>query len=61
MIIQKESLRQRLMGATVASCECATKTPVIEFHDEKCLYRILVEATVFVERSSLQEVDLPTE
>lgn len=38
-----ESLRDRILGATVASCSCLTKTPVPEEHDIYCRYRVLVE------------------
>jgi hypothetical protein len=39
-----DSIDVRLAKATVASCECMTKTPEVKFHNEDCRYRIIMEA-----------------
>jgi hypothetical protein len=36
-------LVERIVRASVASCSCGTKSHLIEWHDEMCNYRILME------------------
>jgi len=43
------TLRSRLESASVASCNCMTKTPIHTAHDEICRYRILVEFSVLLD------------
>lgn len=40
----------RLMSASVASCSCATKTPVVVHHQPDCLYRVLQDAVTEINR-----------
>lgn len=37
-------LTKQLIGMTVAGCTCNTKSPTLEFHDTRCMYRLASEA-----------------
>lgn len=37
-------IKQRLLRATVSSCQCMTKSNESEYHDENCRYRVLMDA-----------------
>jgi len=37
-------LIKKLEMACVGSCTCATKTPVIEYHYDRCVYRLHQES-----------------
>ncbi len=36
-----DKLRERIIKNMVASCSCMTKTPIPEYHDQDCLYKVL--------------------
>jgi len=38
------SLRERLLRAQTAGCECMVKTPIPSYHEDICKYRLCVEA-----------------
>lgn len=42
------ALLRRMDAAMLGSCTCVTKTPDIAFHDEKCRYRVLSEASAVI-------------
>ena len=46
---KKQSLLKRIRRNMVASCKCGTKTPDVEYHDDDCLYRVLVESHDLIE------------
>jgi hypothetical protein len=41
--------KQNLTDMMVASCNCLTKTPVVEYHSPACQYRQLNEALEYIE------------
>ena len=57
----KVGIEEKLLRKMVASCECSTKTPEVQYHDEMCLYRILNEAvnTIIHLTVELQSKDDP--
>jgi hypothetical protein len=47
--ISKERLAElddELLRLSVASCECLTKTPEIQYHDPSCRFRVLQECQI---------------
>ena len=43
-----EPLSSRILKSMIASCDCLTKTPEAEFHDECCRYRVLSDCYIVV-------------
>lgn len=42
-------LKSRIIKKMVSSCSCLTKTPISEYHDEDCLYRVLGDCLNLIE------------
>jgi hypothetical protein len=41
--------KQNLLQMMTASCNCLTKTPVVEYHSPVCVYRQLDEALAYIQ------------
>lgn len=54
---------KNLRKAKLNSCNCATKTPEIEYHREDCLYRVLREAEIYIMlmEEVLNEIEISSE
>jgi hypothetical protein len=50
--------KQNLLQMMVASCNCLTKTPVVEYHSPACRYRQLDEAVAYIEKLEARVKDL---
>jgi hypothetical protein len=57
-MIDENDILFRLRLALSSSCTCLTKTPLIEYHDMNCRYRVLMEAAVEIgELRKLKEIN----
>ena len=54
MIRQKQNLLQMM----TASCNCLTKTPIVEYHSPACRYRQLDEVVAYIEELETRVKDL---
>ena len=50
--------KNNLLKMTVTSCNCLTKTPVVEYHAPACRYRQLDEAVAYIEKLEARVKDL---
>jgi hypothetical protein len=41
--------KSNLLQMMTASCNCLTKTPVVEYHSPACVYRQLDEALAYIQ------------
>lgn len=55
--LESDDLIGRAIGATIASCNCETKTPELQYHAPECRFRVLRELTnqVISLRGALRE------
>ena len=45
---QMEAVQQRLTKIMVAGCTCLTKTPELQFHSDRCHYRLAAEVSMML-------------
>jgi hypothetical protein len=45
-------LKSRIINQMVSSCSCMTKTPIPEYHEENCLYKVLGDCLSLIDNPS---------
>lgn len=50
--------KNNLLQMMTASCNCLTKTPVVEYHSPACRYRQLDEVVAYIEKLEARVKDL---
>jgi hypothetical protein len=48
-------IEEKLLRKMVASCDCTTKSPEVQYHDEMCLYRVLDDAVSEIIHLKIEE------